>query len=220
MQLSVNFLLYAIMFSNLAVGLPTGTSPTATTSSSTHHHQTGTRTHTGTYSHDKTHVHSGTAAGHHEQIAAAATNAHNKVAPNIRQADTHPLFSIVPGGVVEASTRSAASYSAITYPGTTYPGATFSDATFPLVTQLPSTDPGGYFPATTFPAATLQPVTLTRVLVNKIPAVTFLPTTLKIELGPGQHWPAYTAKLLHFPLRPLSPTPIRRLLLHPPSLRR
>ena len=115
MQLKANILLCAIMFSSLSVGLPTGTSPTATTSYSTHHHHTGTRTHPGTYSHDETHMYSGTAANHHEHTTAAVTNAHNKVAPNIRAADTHPLFSVVPGGVVEAWTRSAESRSAITY---------------------------------------------------------------------------------------------------------
>jgi hypothetical protein len=194
MQLIVNILLCATMFSSLAVGLPTGTSPTATTSSSTHHHHIGTRTHTGTYSHDETHVHSETAAGHYEHTAATVTNAHNKVAPNVRAADTHPLSSVVPGGVVEAWTRFAESRSAIIYPWHTWPGATFSDATFPPVTQTPSTDPGGYFPATTFAAATIPPVTLSRVIVDKIPAHTYLPTTVVLNWHPGQYRSAYTAE--------------------------
>jgi hypothetical protein len=194
-----------MIFSSLAVGLPTGISPIATTSPSTRHHHAGTPTHSGTHSHDKTHVDSGTAAGHHERTATTVTNAHNKVSPNIRSPDTHPLFSVVPGGVVEAWTRSAESRSAITYPWHTYPDATFSDATFPPVTQTPSTDLGGYFPATTFVAATLPPVTVSRVIVDKIPAVTYLPTTVKVVLGPGQHWPAYTAKAITLPDTAIEP---------------
>ena len=73
------------------------------------------------------------------------------------------------------------------------------------MTQTPSTDPGGYFPATTFAAATIPPVTLSRVIVDKIPAVIYLPTTVKIEIGPGQYWPAYTAKAITLPDTTIEP---------------
>jgi hypothetical protein len=76
MQLNAHIFLSAMLFSSVAFGLPTGTSPQATISTSTHHH------HDGTFLHTEIYVQSETASGHHEYNKTAVTNAHTKDTAN------------------------------------------------------------------------------------------------------------------------------------------